>query len=161
MFLQSHDEYDLLVEYEPNGNIFKIIKRSSFENQNLISVSGFYALLSGCFLGIYAKQENLYLICEKTQIIFNDNIKIFHEKNDTKRKLIINHFDEKVISIDYVIPNYIQDELDPFSEEEDFDFGMFLAKFTDLSMRNKFIEANNSPNKSTNNNSGNQRYIIG
>ncbi|MBN1254275.1 MAG: hypothetical protein JXA50_03285 [Deltaproteobacteria bacterium] len=141
IFLQNNNNFDEIAEYDTETGNYYLHLKSTLKSKQPIKTNGFYAFLSDMFFALYVDKGELKLRFTKSIIILSDNIKIEISGKPESRNLQIiedrNILFEHKYSID--IPNNFQDDPTPFVEDEDFDFGLFIANISKDKIRKKVL----------------------
>lgn len=145
IFLRNYDAFNDIISYdEASGNWHRI----TAEQKNVLSshdISGFFAMLSSKFCGIYSLGRDIFICVGDLRVALNEKIKITVIGSPEKRHLTILD-DGKIIgshiySVDTA--NQFENDPTPFIEDEDFDFGLLIANISESTGRQEVFKSKN------------------
>lgn len=129
LILRSYSCYSDIINYNHfSGRYYKHVSNPVDENKKL-RIHGFYDFLNENFITIYAKSKALSLRVDNIDFSFNKGLKVEINKSNSDRILTVNMENTQKSIIQYSVnqsDQYVND-LTPFVDLEDFDFGLFIA----------------------------------
>jgi|GEM_PF-2735180 len=127
IFLQNYNEFDTIGVLDTSNGIFCEIKKKEKEN---ILIKGFYSLLGSYRVLFFENEGGLFIQINGKRYLVESETRVEHKRGFCSNKFILwNQIEKYRQTIKYPI-----NKLDPpiedsftMSEEEDFDFGLFLC----------------------------------
>ena len=130
MLLQSHGSFDLLAEFDAANEAFTTFsKKSEPERVSSRKVAGVFEYVGGRRLLLYRLSGVLYVQVDDERMRMNDlSIELMRANNGRVLRLSADggfmlELGYRLIDLDPAL----SDDSTAFVEEEDFDFGLFLA----------------------------------
>lgn len=130
LILQSKSTYVRLLELNLINGIYRETRRALIEGKYpKIKINGVFDFLSGVLVALYAIAGCLILRIGNEVIPLDIGVGVIVNGDSGTRLLTINQDGNEVVSLIYTIPDasVFSDGLTPFVENEDFDFGLFVA----------------------------------
>ena len=144
IWLQSHELYDSLVEYNhSDGSFTEISRKSNLGNIATLSfINGVYSILSSTFVAIYRFEGQLFIRIGDNCIPLSDEVVVSVRGENNARELLILEAGKEVCKINYELDasRWFEDDPTPFIDEETFDFGLFLSNISKSESRKRIIE---------------------
>ena len=122
MILRHHDIYDEIMDYNFENRSYKVLSR--IECPELIAkIKGCYSFFGDKLAILYAYNDSLCFLYDNNNYPLS-NAKVSVDKKGFDRVLNIDN-----VHIHYSVDksNYFEFDPTPFVEDEDFDFGLFIA----------------------------------
>lgn len=143
VLLESHDKFDDLVELEPTtGQLCWYSKRDN-PNMAIRPIHGSFAQLDTHLVFLYRQAGVLHFRVDDTDIELTDDTCVELIRGETN-VLIVKRDNVRLLYLVY--KPYVTDEIDqwrmymnPFIEEEHFDFGLFVWEVTQNTERRSTI----------------------
>lgn len=129
LWLRSNRSFGRLLEFDPvNGKSRELLASELGENVPK-KVSGFFDFLNGTLTAIYAFAGRLFLRIGDITIPIEEGITVIASGDASNRSLRVKQRGNELSSINYSIVDAPKFADDPtaFIENEDFDFGLFIA----------------------------------
>lgn len=130
LILQSKNVYAQLLEInQANGN-YRENRRVVIEGAYpKLKINGVFEFLSEVLVALYAVSGCLVLRIGNEVISLDEGVEVAVKGNIGSRRLTINQDCNEVASLNYSISDasVFSDGPNPFAENEDFDFGLFVA----------------------------------
>ena len=128
VWLQSNDNFDSIGELDTVTG--KLTVRSRAELDPLPETAGFFAMLQGTVVALYREGTELFVrIDDHAFPLAEDVVAEVSGGRWRPRKLVVRQAGKVVASHKYRLDRSEQfaDDPTPFVEDEDFDFGLFVA----------------------------------
>lgn len=127
LWLRNHTNYNKLARYNHPQNtleIFEATEPPAFTGHTV----GFFEILSGKIIGFYRLQNQLYLLLDGKNFLWNNTITVGLIPYIDQRILLINQCEKELLHCEYSIDTTQIFKNDPtaFVEPEHFDFGLFV-----------------------------------
>jgi hypothetical protein len=130
LILQSKSTYVRLLELNLINGIYRETRRALIEGAYpKIKINGVFDFLSRVLVALYAIAGCLILRIGNEVIPLDIGVEVIVNGDSGSRLLTINKDGNEVVSLIYTISDasVFSDGLTPFVENEDFDFGLFVA----------------------------------
>jgi hypothetical protein len=127
--LQCFDKWSTLGLLDhPTGSLREALK-SEIPELSAVRTRGHYSRLGGQVISVFRTDGILYIASDQALIPFDDKVTIEFDRGPT-RVLRVSRDKEAEIDIRYRLQDVdnLVLTVDPFTHEEDFDFGLFLYK---------------------------------
>lgn len=145
MLLQSKDEFDRLMELDPDTGAFRFLSRKEHPEISSVPASGAFSILNGTPLSLYRNDGLLYFRVGDRTIELRDDVTSSLTNEDNNRVFELLKNGQSKISITYRPPAHrvpLSADPTPFIEEEDFDFLLFVHNVLTKASRRKGIYGN-------------------
>ena len=141
LWLQSNEQYDALAEYEPAQGTYTLVSKASLGDQASEETEGHFALLSKVFVALYQTDHVLFLRIGERVISLADDIRIKVTGDADARQFIVTKNQDRILEFRYAltIPESIEEDLTPFTEDEDENFGLFVANIANNDQRKRVL----------------------
>ena len=130
MFLQSHQSFDTVAEYDPSTRTFTTFSRNVEPSRVPTGqLSGVFDHLGERRVLLYRLDGVLYLEIDDDRIPMEGHVVEVYAANEDRVLRVFGN-STVVFELTYSSPHLdppLSDDLTAFVEEEDFDFGLFLA----------------------------------
>ena len=128
MLLQSNDDFDELIELNTLTNqiVYFSKRRDKLAYEK---IQGRYSIINNHFLGFYRDKNLLHFRLDDQDFILEENIKFSFTFSGSDRLIHISSENETLSSYSYSLKDAIiplEQDITPFIEAEDFDFGLFV-----------------------------------
>ncbi len=129
IWLQSNERYDTLAQYDPEQGVFSIKTKTESGDQVTEKTDGFFSVLSDVFVALYRSEHALFLCVGDQRIVLTDDLRINVSGGADQRQLIVKKHSTIITQLTYCLDEEenLADDPTPFIEDEDFDFGLFVA----------------------------------
>ncbi|GIW80225.1 MAG: hypothetical protein KatS3mg105_2032 [Gemmatales bacterium] len=130
LWLQSKDRFNDVVELNETTGDWRLVSRTS-EGENIPGLSnmdGSFSMLSGVFCALFCSHDEIFVRIGETQIRLSDDIEILVDGPPEKRCLSLVVSGREHVRLEYALASKpIEGDPTAFTENEDFDFGLFLS----------------------------------
>jgi hypothetical protein len=130
VLLESYDRFDDLVELEPTTGQVRWYSKRDNPNMATLPIQGAVSQLNGHMVFLYREADVLHFRVDDIDIELTEDTRIELIRGNTN-VLTMLRGDAPIFRLEY--KPYVADEIDkwrmylnPFIEEEDFDFGLFV-----------------------------------
>jgi len=142
MLLQSKDEFDKLMELDPDTGAYRFLSRKEHPEILSLRPSGAFSILNDTMFSLYRNDGLLYFRVGDRTVELTDDVTsaLTNENNNRIFQLIKNGKSE--IYLTYLPPVHdipLSADPTPFIEEEDFDFLLFVHKVLSKTSRRNTI----------------------
>ena len=142
MWLQSHEKYDVLAEYDPNqGTHYTLVSKASLGDQAPEKTAGHFAILSTVFVTLYQANHVLFLRIGEHITPLADHIRVNVTGDASNRQLVVTNNQKVILEFEYTLDTSetFADDLTPFIEDEDEDFGLFVSNIANNDRRKRVL----------------------
>lgn len=128
MYLEAFGRYPTVAEFDPASNYFSELNRLEDKVPPDARFWGYFDKLGGQLLLLYRVGEELFLRHNNQDNRIDDDVSASFTEGAMNR-LLVTRGDETMVDITYPHPKEWRIPFDttPFVEDEDFDFGLFIA----------------------------------
>lgn len=141
MILQSQDRYDDFAVFDPESGAFVVYQKSAFPLMVTRPIGGHYAQVDEGTIMLFRLQDQLHLRIEELDFVLGESMIVRIDKGDSHNILRLLEGSNTIFTWKYQRPRIfppLEDDLTPFVEEEDFDFGLYIQNVTqDQGRRNR------------------------
>jgi hypothetical protein len=133
LILQSKSTYARLLELNQINGFYRETRRVVIEGvYPKLKINGVFEFLNGVLVALYATAGCLTLRVGNKVMVLDKDVEVIANGDSNSRLLTVNQGGNKVVSLIYSISDasVSSDDLTPFVENEDFDFGLFVANVT-------------------------------
>jgi hypothetical protein len=136
IWLRAKEHYDCIAKFDPDSNILTKIYQEGFESN---TNGTFLEMKEGLFL-LYRYNEKLYFQVNDKVFLLDENtvINVAGERPTKILKVLKNEMIEYETKYTPT-SSPIEDDLTPFVDEEDFDFGLFASNVSKNPKRKEII----------------------
>ena len=139
ILLRRHSEFGTIASLdEVSGDWSEILHGINGDSQD---TDGLYEVISGKLCAIFRSNHKLHIRIDDKQIELTNSVKIAVSGPSSKRLLSISESGTPVIAIEYEARQpRDEDDLTPFIEPEDFDFGLMLSEIAKSPSRQRVLK---------------------
>jgi hypothetical protein len=129
IWLQNSDVYDELAELDPASGRYRVQRRQALRAGVAVKTDGTFALLGGVFAALYKFGDELILRVKGVAIPLGRDVSVSVSGPSNCRVLSVVASGREVIRHEYYLDlsTKFPNDPTPFVEDEDFDFGLFVA----------------------------------
>lgn len=129
IFLRNYEIHKEVIAFDPRDVHWRKVDTDRLKELAPGNISGYYSILSSKFCAIFKSGHEIILRVGEVQVPLVDDLTVAVTGTQDRRELVITECRKVLVSHEYSLDPSIQFENDPtpFVEEEDFDFGLFLA----------------------------------
>jgi hypothetical protein len=129
LLLRSNRSFQKLLELNPSTGQCREVPGSEVSGLPPVKANGFFDTLDGVLVGIYAFERRLMLRVGERDIPLDNRVEVTLSGHSRNRKLAVQKDNENLALVEYSILDDWDPEEDPtpFIDDEDFDFGLFVA----------------------------------
>ena len=141
LWLQSSEKFEELAEFNHKTGDYRVWFRSAPEFEAPEATEGFFAFLSSTFVALYRVGGELFLWVGSEVVHMADDVYVSVGGRAENRVLSVQKGGQKIISFKYSLDlsDRISEDPTPFIDDEDFDFGLFVANISQSEERKKIL----------------------
>ena len=142
--LRNNEQFNDIVAYDAENGRWQRLDPESKKEVDSADVSGFFTILSSKYCAIYRSGQEIVACVGDVQIPLSHRVKINVTGNPAKRRLTISQDANVIVNHEYSLDtsNHFEDDPTPFIEDEDFDFGLFMANIAGSQERQEVLKGN-------------------
>jgi len=140
LFLQSHDSFDKVAEFDPDECSIIVHSKQQESNKWQSAVAGWYSIVEGKLVAFFRIAHDLFLCTEENKYRIDPEVHAQIKGNETNRHFILEKHGEKLVSIQYRVPKSVIPPESDFTqtEPEHFDFFLFIRNILEDPGRRRF-----------------------
>jgi hypothetical protein len=134
MWLQCQGEYDCVGEYDSDKHILRRYSRRNMGAQapKLENIDGWFADVSTGIFILFRKQDEIIFRAYEDEFVLDGKTEVDISGPRQNRQLLVKRNGKVVHRVEYtpMQEDKISGDSTPFSEDEDFDFGLFVSNIS-------------------------------
>jgi hypothetical protein len=124
LYLQSKSKYTAIIMLDPSTGAYQEATRDSSSN---IKINGVYDFLDSVLVALYLHCGSLILRVGEQVIPLVSVVKISVDGKPSERKFSVAYGEGQSLYLKYSVAEMLKEDMTPFIENEDFDFGLFVS----------------------------------
>ena len=139
LHLRSNKKYNLIAELDHEIGLLNKIKLSEINSNSILSIDGFFDEYKNMYFAIYKYKGNIFFRCNPENLFPLNQNTIIETSGKKNKKLVVMEDGREVFTAIYSLDesNFLKDDITPFTDKEDFDFGLFISNISKNEERKK------------------------
>lgn len=141
IWLRNSDRFDEVIKFYVTSGNYTSYSEEALGEDRPRSLAGFFAILSGGFIALFTLRGKVFVYLGGRSIELSDDTTANVSGEPDKRQLSVKKDGEELGRIEYALDTSRRFENDPtpFIDDEDFDFGLFVANISNSKDRKRVL----------------------
>jgi hypothetical protein len=142
--LRNNEQFSDIVTYDADNRSWQRLDYERRQNVVPADIAGFFAILSSKFCAMFRSGQEIIVCVGDVQVPLSHRVKINVTGNPEKRRLTISQDANVIVNHEYCVDtsNQFENDPTPFIEDEDYDFGLFMANIAGSQVRQEVLKGN-------------------
>ena len=144
ILLRNNEQFNDIIVYDVDDRSWQRLDSERQKKVAPADISGFFTILSSEFCAIFRSGQEIVVCVGNVQLPLSHRVKINVTGNPEKRRLTISSDANVMVSHEYSldVSNRFENDPTPFVDDEDFDFGLFMANIAGSQERQDVLKSN-------------------
>lgn len=141
IWLQSNNRYDEIAQYDHVMGAFSIFSRNNLGSKTPNTTQGMFSILSNVFVALYKYRQELFVRIGNQSIPLTNDVVMAVSGDMKNRLLTIKKEGKEIAHFNYELNDQkiFSEDMTPFIDDEDFDFGLFLSNISTNDKRKEVL----------------------